>query len=103
MTLLNDKAIDSLIHRFESSSKYNKHWLDLKYKHHLVLSIEDKLNKHRHYRKAINELKNNDHFFLQYCMLKFGTRLEFQSKSINYHTLELRLIKPEQKKITKFI
>ncbi len=101
MALISDDELKELIYKFSSKSKYLSLWLELKYKHLIIIKIEDRLNAHRNHCKALNELKAADSYYLQYCMLTYGHRLDFKSKSIDRHTLEIRLVPPT--KDSKFI
>lgn len=93
LMLLSQQDIDALIYRQESNSKYYPYWLELKYTHYISINT----SKPRLYVKAINELKAQDHFYLQYCLYKFGTPLKFKSNIIkDQNKLEIFLINPNK-------
>jgi hypothetical protein len=94
----------SLLNRFTSPSKYLHYWEHLKTHRELIIKdVPDIAGKHEAIKKGIRNLRRQDNYFIEYCILTYGYNLAINSVSLDNNTIQVLLYKPNDKISTKFI
>lgn len=82
----------SLLTAFKSKSKYLELWQELKHKRQIEVKLDSRIYKHhKQYSDSLGRLHKQDHYFIEFCRLEYGSQLYFYSK--HYPESESMVIK----------